>query len=195
MWGSLLAAAIPSAASMAGDWFSAKSAESGQMDANQMNYLIAKENRDWQEKMSNSAHQREVADLKAAGLNPVLSANAGANTPTPNMPVMENVKSGYNFRQTAEKASGMLTDMMNRKVLQSTAREAKANADVAENHAFISGVQREALNTPFARKIIGMDAIASNAKHLTSLAGGAYDKLLDLLRTGGILSAAGRVVS
>lgn len=62
-----------------GDFFGWGSARRQQ----EYNAAEAQKQRDWQTMMSNTAHQREIADLKAAGLNPVLSAMGGQGASTP----------------------------------------------------------------------------------------------------------------
>ena len=119
----------------------------GQQGTNRMNREMFDMQMNYNERMANTAHQREVEDLRKAGLNPILSAGGpGAAVPGVTPPDLTSPLTplGRSIEQSASSAM----QLMRTKQLNA---ESRANTSRANAEAKISGVKAE-----IAERLLGL---------------------------------------
>jgi len=142
----LLGATVMGGSSLIGSLFTNDTNEKNVAATNAANAQQAQLNREFQERMSNTAYQRGMTDMKAAGLNPILAyQKGGASTPSGSQATMESFKKTDPIGPAVSNAMTAAQNMQSLKNAKQTEANIAADTSLKQTQAVKSIAEREIL--------------------------------------------------
>ena len=165
----------------------------GQQETNENQYQIAQEanaasaeqaqiNRDYQERMSNSAYQRQVADLSSAGLNPMLAYIKGGGASTP---------AGSTGQVTSAQYTSPIQGAMQGRLTSAQAAKTEAEKPNVEAHTNVLKSQFDLNNAQYDQVLQNTEKIYKEARNLDTEQDRLKSVIVNLAESSALMAQQG----
>ena len=142
----------------------------------------AQRNRDFQERMSNSAYQRQTADMSAAGLNPMLAYIKGGGASSP---------AGSTGQVTSAQYTSPIQGALSSRLTSAQTKKVEAEVPNVEAHTKLANAQTDLTNAQYDQVLQTTEKIFKEARNLDTEQDRLKSVIVNLAESSALMAQQG----